>query len=326
MADKYSVTICCSIYQSLNSLLLLNRVSLVFHHEVVKSSTNVRLVWGRKYQILSFVMVFVSVVLSAYGLTVNFQNEVVRKIRLRTTSGRIITFLDSGLLIFTSLAIVGILITNFRHLSRYLKLLSEVDEILRYTSKSHSDTTILAAILLFTGSTFIADICIWSSLLPTRQIMSYALHQLPIYSMYYIHLLVILNFHFLVKLLISRVAFLSNLLQDSCRVREYNFSVLTECLLGDELQNFSSLHVVDDMVHIYDLMYEASLSLNKYYGIILLFALVGCLLHLLVTPFDLVLEIFHKHYSFIFLQTTWMLGHVLRLLLILIHVSKSVKR
>nr|CAH7732756.1 unnamed protein product [Callosobruchus chinensis] len=205
---------------------------------------------------------------------------------------------------------------NFRHLSRYLKLLSEVDEILKYTSKGNSDTIILAAILLFTGFTFIADICIWSSLLPTHQIMSYALHELPIYSMYYIHLLVILNFHFLVKLLISRVAFLSGLLQDSCRIRVYNFSVLTECLLGDELQSFSNSQVVDDMVHIYDLMYEASLSLNNYYGIILLFALVGCLLHLLVTPFDLVLEIFHKHYSFIFLQTVWMLAHMLRLFLI----------
>ncbi|VEN51538.1 unnamed protein product [Callosobruchus maculatus] len=161
-----------------------------------------------------------------------------------------------------------------------------------------------------------ADICIWSSLLQKHQIMSYALHQLPIYSMYYIHLLVILNFHFLVKLLISRVAFLSGLLQDPCRIRVYNFSVLTECIIGDQLQNFSDSQVIDDMVHLYDLMYEASLSLNNYYGIILLFALVGCLLHLLVTPFDLVLEIFHKHYSFIFLQTIWMFGHVLKLFLI----------
>ncbi|VEN51539.1 unnamed protein product [Callosobruchus maculatus] len=115
-----------------------------------------------------------------------------------------------------------------------------------------------------------ADICIWSSLLQKHQIMSYALHQLPIYSMYYIHLLVILNFHFLVKLLISRVAFLSGLLQDPCRIRVYNFSVLTECIIGDQLQNFSDSQVIDDMVHLYDLMYEASLSLNNYYGIILL--------------------------------------------------------
>nr|CAI5828037.1 unnamed protein product [Callosobruchus analis] len=72
------------------------------------------------------------------------------------------------------------------------------------------------------------------------------------------------------------------------------------------------------MVHLYDLLYEASLSLNNFYGITLMFALVGCLLHLLVTPYDLYLQMLNtrRHYSFIFSQTIWMLGHMLRLFLI----------
>nr|CAH7714280.1 unnamed protein product [Callosobruchus chinensis] len=55
---------------------------------------------------------------------------------------------------------------------------------------------------------------------------------------------------------------------------------------------------------------------NNHYGMILMFLLIGCLLHLLVTPYDLYLEILHRHYSFIFLQVIWMVGHILRLFLI----------
>nr|CAH7714279.1 unnamed protein product [Callosobruchus chinensis] len=96
MAENYSVTISRSTYKSLKFLLLLNKVSFVSQHEVVKSHRSVHLVWDRKRQVL-------------------------------------------GLL---------------------------VDTILKYTSKKNSDTCLLTLILVITAIIFIADICVWCSLLP----------------------------------------------------------------------------------------------------------------------------------------------------------------
>ncbi|CAH1984949.1 unnamed protein product [Acanthoscelides obtectus] len=73
-----------------------------------------------------------------------------------------------------------------------------------------------------------------------------------------------------------------------------------------------------DMVRIYDLMYQASVCLNNYYGLMILLVLLGCLLHLLVTPYDLYLAFLEKNwsYTFIFLQSIWTFGHIMRLFLI----------
>ncbi|VEN60068.1 unnamed protein product [Callosobruchus maculatus] len=317
MAEKYTVTMSSSTYESLKLLLLLNRVSFAYQPETIKFCKSVRLVWRRKYQILSLGVIIASVLLSIYGVTVNLQNELIHRIRLTKASGKIITFLDYGYLIFTTMIIPIILFANFKHFSRYVELISEVDMILKYTSKSNSDTYVLYITLISTGFVFVSDICIWSSLLPKHQIVSYVLHQLPVYFTYYMQLLAIIDFHFLVKLLSSRVLFLSNSLQDFCKLKISTTSMVTKGVLVNTLQSPSNFQKLD-MVHLYDLLYEASLSLNNFYGIALMFALVGCLLHLLVTPYDLYLQMLNtrRHYSFIFSQTIWMLGHTFRLFLI----------
>nr|CAI5828036.1 unnamed protein product [Callosobruchus analis] len=317
MAVKYIVNMCSSTYESLKLLILLNRVSLAYQPEVIKFCRSVRLVWTRKYQVLTLGVIIVSVVLSIYGVTVNLQNEVIHRIRLTKASGRVITFLDYGYLILTTLIIPFILYAKYLHFSRYIELISEVDTILKYSSKSNSDTYVLYITLAYTAFIFVSDIFIWSSLLPRHQIVSFVLHQLPIYFAYYIQLLTIINFHFLVKLLSSRILFLSKSLQDFCKSKISTTDMISKSLSVHTLQSPSNFQKLD-MVHLYDLLYEASLSLNNFYGITLMFALVGCLLHLLVTPYDLYLQMLNtrRHYSFIFSQTIWMLGHMLRLFLI----------
>lgn len=43
---------------------------------------------------------------------------------------------------------------------------------------------------------------------------------------------------------------------------------------------------------------------------------IGCFIHLLVTPYDLYLELKFKDYTFIFPQICWMISHILRLFLV----------
>nr|CAH7714278.1 unnamed protein product [Callosobruchus chinensis] len=317
MAEKYIVTMSNSTYESLKLLLLLNRVSFAYQPETIKFCRSVRLVWSRKHQMLTLGVIIGSVLLSIYGVAVNLQNELIHRIRLTKASAKITTFSDYGFLIFTTLIIPIILFAKFRHFSRYVALISEIDLILKYSSKSNNDNYVLYITLLSTGFVFVSDIFIWSSLLPKQQIVSYVLHQLPIYFTYYIQLLTIINFHFLVKLLSSRVLFLSNSLLDFCKLKISTTGMITKGILVNTLQTPSNFQKLD-MIHLYDLLYEASQALNNFYGIALMFALVGCLLHLLVTPYDLYLQMLstRRHYSFIFSQTIWMLGHTLRLFLI----------
>ncbi|XP_072394901.1 uncharacterized protein [Diabrotica undecimpunctata] len=67
----------------------------------------------------------------------------------------------------------------------------------------------------------------------------------------------------------------------------------------------------------YECLVEASAALNNYFGANLLILLFGASLYLLITPYDLYIEILNRQYLFILLQVLWMIGHVWRLLLII---------
>ncbi|XP_028135339.2 gustatory receptor for sugar taste 43a-like [Diabrotica virgifera virgifera] len=67
----------------------------------------------------------------------------------------------------------------------------------------------------------------------------------------------------------------------------------------------------------YECLVEASAALNNYFGAKLLILLFGASLYLLITPYDLYIEILNQQYRFIFLQVLWMIGHLWRLLLLI---------
>lgn len=97
---------------------------------------------------------------------------------------------------------------------------------------------------------------------------------------------------------------------------------------------------ISTSIKVYELLFEASRAVNDFYGLNILvrkisivhisgrrggdsitasnfqLVVIGCFVHLLVTPYDLYLELRFKNYTFIFPQICWMVSHVLRLLLI----------
>ncbi|XP_044264639.1 gustatory receptor for sugar taste 43a-like [Tribolium madens] len=82
--------------------------------------------------------------------------------------------------------------------------------------------------------------------------------------------------------------------------------------------NFVLEKNVLDLIKAYEKLIEATNSVNDCYGFQILVIILGCLIHLLVTPYGLysIIKSTGDDSTSILLQTVWMTAHILRLLLI----------
>ncbi|CAG9772326.1 unnamed protein product [Ceutorhynchus assimilis] len=75
---------------------------------------------------------------------------------------------------------------------------------------------------------------------------------------------------------------------------------------------------IRDLIHIYGKIRESVEIMNDSASFGTVMTMLSCLLHLVITPYFLLVEIFKQNPSFVFmtLQVVWFLGHVGRLLII----------
>ncbi|XP_076232940.1 gustatory receptor for sugar taste 43a [Calliopsis andreniformis] len=102
----------------------------------------------------------------------------------------------------------------------------------------------------------------------------------------------------------------SNVLNDQYELDNYR-------IFRESNENKTCVNSVSELIAIHSSLCDTVSLINSTFGIVILTVTVSCLLHLVITPYFLILQAGEKHeWIFIVVQTMWCIFHVTRMLII----------
>nr|QUP79578.1 gustatory receptor 2 sugar taste 43a [Monochamus saltuarius] len=333
-----SVMISRKIYESFSTIFHVSRIIGICPFLVLGNTNGFNLVWSRKMLVCSYLSISVLVCFSIYGLAQNYKIKQVYNIRLRTVAGLVCTLCENISLLFSCM--LATILTPFcrRHFGKYLQCLHQTDLLLipkiRKQDKTCSRVTIMA--LTITIIILAIDVTMWTNIITKNTPLTlYLLHTLPFYLTYIYQMIVELHFWMLVHLVLVRLVDLNQelleLLQEveTCesllKSNEYMSRKLVKVVShfdglksADMITSGNITRKVKNIINVHHLLVKAVAATNNYFGINVLVLLIGCLMHLLVTPYVLYLQIKEtKNPIFVASQLMWLICHISKLMFII---------
>ncbi|KAH0816590.1 hypothetical protein GEV33_006201 [Tenebrio molitor] len=272
---------------------------------------------------------------SICGLSQVYQLEVVYLIRMANSTERYVTFSDVSVVLFPSF--FGVLMTTFKidNYIDYYNQLRKIDTLLQKNPpKSKKYRVVLVTTVFFTAVILIFDFVLWVQLTcPYGGILSIVASYLPYYTCYCFTVVMELVYWQFVHTIKTKIMLLNNTLREAIedcsvdnfmRIDRKKINNVVDTLKIHDLKKQNkpikktpNLQQIGDLICAYETLSEAANSVNDCYGLVILIVILGCLIHLLVTPYALYgLVLNTGDRMFIVSQSIWMFGHVLRLLLI----------
>ncbi|RZC35027.1 7tm 7 domain containing protein [Asbolus verrucosus] len=303
------------MFKLLSPIMHLSRLFCLLPLKWQKLNNNYILTKSRLYIAYSNIMSVFLTLVSIFGLVRLYEIDVVYSIRLATHTKLSVTFCDVTVVL--SSCVLGVAITSCKidKYIDYIDHLKQIDYFLRkHPPKYLKYLVVTVTTMSFTTAVLIVDLIMWLKISACdRNVGLFVVYQLPFYICYYFTIIMELVYWQFVHSIRIRLVCLNDSLAAIGHVQNVDiFFTKTK-----KNKNDHALDHVQALIRAYQELTEAANSVNNCYGLAILIVILGCLIHLLVTPFALYTIILNTGSSlFMVSSSMWMFGHVLRLFLI----------
>ncbi|EFA13587.1 gustatory receptor for sugar taste 43a [Tribolium castaneum] len=299
-----TITISKELFHVLSPVLYLSRFFCLQPLKWTKTSAgNYIITKSRFYTIYTLAASCLLVITSITGLSQVYQLDVIYLVRLGDTTRRFVTYSDIVVVLLP--CVIGPVFALFKtnQTINYLSHLKQFDSLQNQPTKSTKIFQITALTTFCTAFTLSMDLFLWLKLSHNYIFLLC----LPYYISYWSTVVIELLFWHFVHLIQIRISVINKKLAKM---------VVTGL---NSVTTLKKPHAeVEDLVKGYEKLIEATNSINYCYGFPILVIILGCLIHLLVTPYGLYSIIMSTGDSTSILsQTVWMTAHILRLFLII---------
>ncbi|KAJ3650960.1 hypothetical protein Zmor_017032 [Zophobas morio] len=327
--------ISAEMFEVMAPVLYLSRVFCLQPLKWKRGDYNYVIEKSHAYVAYSNIVVVFFVSASIYGLSQVYQLDLIYLIRIGNSTHRYVTFSDVGVVLIPSVLSVVITSLKIDKYVRYFDYLRKCDGVLqKQPFRTWRHGLVVYTTIFFTAGILVVDMVMWINLASKEQ-NAYILfgYFFPYYVCYCFTIVVELVYWQNVHAIMRRLIWLNEKLAEVAeemnndilfmRIDRKKISNVVDTLNADNLKkqeqkkSVLSLEQIQDLISAYQRLTDATNSINDCFGLIILIILLGCLIHLLVTPYALYAIIFTTGNSmFIVSQSIWMTGHVLRLFLI----------
>ncbi|KAJ3650966.1 hypothetical protein Zmor_017038 [Zophobas morio] len=264
-----------------------------------------------------------------YGLYRAYELNVIYSMKVTSYAGLYVKITD--ITVVMSTFTIGVLCTSYK-VNKYLNYfhyLTKVDHLLQKRPENTRHYTIVTTgtVLAFL-TIFIYDLVIGLQMgSKTEGVFASLAYLFPFYVAYFSLFVVELVYWHLVHSITVRLAVLNKRLSEIlnghnlCQIDKKAHNIV-DTLKPDsnkgKLIKSTSVEKFVDLMKAYENLTEAAKIVNDCYGLVMLIVLLGCLIHLLVTPYSLrTLTLEQSSPVFIVAQSIWMGIHIARLMLII---------
>ncbi|KAJ3650965.1 hypothetical protein Zmor_017037 [Zophobas morio] len=308
-----SVKVSREIFDTLAPILYLSRIMCLQPLKWKKSDFSCTLSKSKTFIVWSCVTHAFIVLCAVFGLFQAYHVDVIYSIKLKNSAGKYVCFSDVTVVLSTFS--IGVLSTSFKvhNCLNYFHHLSRFDN---FVQKPPSSTrkcllvTVTSVVIVLSIFTF--DLAVWLQIgSQSENVALIFIYFFPYYIAYFSLFVIDLLYWQLVYSIKIRLVILNEKLKEIQNGRK----MITLTMTTGKLVKFSDQ--IGDLMRAYKSLTEAAKSLNGCYGLVSLIILIGCLVHLLATPYTLrSLIISNGSRTFIVAQFIWMGIHILRLMLI----------
>ncbi|XP_044260941.1 gustatory receptor for sugar taste 43a-like [Tribolium madens] len=279
---------------------------------------------GQKYSlkrsinswICSYVLGGILFALSMVGLTEDLNSA---PIRMKNPVVKYIIMIDLGEIVVTVLA--GILTSPLK-LSYFWKMLAgfgRIEQVLPSYYPPEEKNRCLWGVVIFlvlASSVIFFDFVVWG--LSVSDLGVFFKRFLTVYVSYFLIFVQQIPFCFFVRLIRLKIEDLNGAfragLERAQNMENQWISVMKKVKQQKVVLTYERLN---DFMRLVEEIEEVIEAINGFYGVHTLFILFSCLLHLVVTPYYLLIEVINDGYlPFILLQIAWIILHLIRLMVI----------
>ncbi|KAF5275131.1 hypothetical protein FQA39_LY18689 [Lamprigera yunnana] len=269
-----------------------------------------------------------------------FRGRSDKSIRMKQSTGKYVTVVDIS--IVALVVFVGIFGTPFRVDSflSYVSCINEVDATLVVSDARrarHVSMCRVFAVFVVTTVILAFDLSIWWTISSSSRDSNFLIgNYIAFYISYYILLLLECQYWHLIYCIKRRLKLLNSYL----KIHNVHTDDVVKNVVNKHFSIFKNVHkqipkqvignqknlvgngvltneYITRMIRVYLKLCDAADYVNQCCGLIVLIILVSCLLHLVVTPYFLILEIAGRNnLLFATLQSVWLITHSLRLIII----------
>ncbi|XP_077290008.1 gustatory receptor 43a [Arctopsyche grandis] len=308
---------------------------------------------SRLHCIISCLVLTFLVCFSLLGLARELRTGPTESVRMRSMTARVVGSCDVLAVITTSAVGVYGAPARGRRILRVLKLLATVDNSLGFKvihSQERNSCLVIVAILVAWTSLLIDDFSLYANQAKLKNMQYFLLQNyLAFYLLYYVVVMLEVQFAFTAHSIYLRLKRLNDVLTETGRklslIREptdrlqktkevftikvrpsgiggpKKFGALVDSLglIADEnkLTSQEPAECIRRLSELHGTLCAAAREVDASFGLPVLIILISTLLHLIVTPYFLILEMGGAHRPhYLVLQFLWCTAHALRLLLL----------
>ncbi|KAJ3618366.1 hypothetical protein MTP99_006368 [Tenebrio molitor] len=323
---KGEVLVTAELYQVLQPFIFVTRTFGFLPIICKKSGSDYKLRWSLFYTVYSYILGSFMMMVSMNGLHEDLHSA--DSVRMGNSTVKYVTLIDLGEIIVT--VYIGILVTPFKlkHLWRILECFHKIDAVVPQKSvKKERRRTIVSILIAISCVLFVLtyELYLWGEISDKSGLLWVFMKRYFIlfstYFMVFIQEMPYWNFASLIR---KRIEGLNQCLESGLEV----FKNLTKLWItpvktkdrnkrSSESFGVLSYDRVVNLMKMYELIGDSVDATNDFCNVSILFIMFSCLLHLVVTPYFLLVEVANNGYFiFIFLQFSWTMLHCGRLMVI----------
>ncbi|KAK5638525.1 hypothetical protein RI129_012820 [Pyrocoelia pectoralis] len=308
MLERQNVFISDVMKVASTPIIYIGRIWGLFPFTIEKRGHYFTLRWSQKYSLYSLLVGAALVILTIHGMVNDLLAGSTKSIRMKQQTGKYVTIGDISIVVL--IVFVGIFGIPFRiqDFFSYVDAINEVDSIIVISdAKRARRVSILRLFTVLTAATaiLISDLLMWWTIGDRSQGSDFLIgNYVPFYISYYVVLLLECQYWHLLYCIKRRLNLLNGCLKISGVTPE-------DAIRGVINKPFSIFRKTQKSVPKVISVIDA---IGRQKTIIIL---TSCLLHLVVTPYFLVLEIMGRRNVLVAtIQMVWIVTHLIRLVII----------
>ncbi|KAJ3651871.1 hypothetical protein Zmor_017878 [Zophobas morio] len=296
--------------------------------------------WSIGYTIYSYLLGLFMMFVSMNGLHEDFHQS--NSVRMGNTTVKYVTLIDLGEVIVT--VFIGIVATPFKlkHLWKILDCFHKIDNVLPQKKIKEEQRHTIICILIAIGCVLFVltyELYLWGEISNRSGLLwVFMKRYFILFSTYFMVFIQEMPYWNFTRLIRKRIEALNHALDAGLEIfksltklwitpiktnKKSNSSNFGSKLFGGltiyQIASFPVLshQRVVNLMKVYELIGDSVDATNDFCGVSILFIMFSCLLHLVVTPYFLLVEVANNGYFiFIFLQFSWTMLHCGRLMVI----------
>ncbi|RZB40599.1 gustatory receptor for sugar taste 43a-like [Asbolus verrucosus] len=314
------------LYHVLQPFIIVTRTFGFMPITCERKGLNYTFHWSLLYTIYSYILGAFMMFVSMNGLAEDLHAS--DSVRMRNSTVKYVTLVDLGEVIVT--VFVGIIVTPFRlkYLWKILTCFYKIDAVIpQKLVKVERRRTIISIIIAIGCVLFVLtyELYLWGEISDKSGLLwVFMKRYFILFSTYFMVFIQEMPYWNFARLIRKRIEGLNGCLQTGLHFfKNLTKLWITPVKMKDSHKKNSgsfgilSYERVINLMKIYELINDAIDATNDFCGVSILFIMFSILLHLVVTPYFLLVEVANNGYFiFIFLQFSWTMLHCGRLIVL----------